>query len=294
VPERINKNHEISMKLYAVAYHQWGSMRWFFILLIAPSVARPQTAPPIAPAFEAASIKPSGPKSVRGSDGGPGSTDPSLYRFGRATLLDLIWQAYDAPDYRISSKFPLEDREFDFAARVPEGSTKAQFRTMLQSFLAERFHLKVHMESRELPAFALVIAKTGLKLKQGVKAPPTSPDDGWPVLAPNQPGMWEKLDLEGGVEVARLKVQQEPLSVVIGMLRNPGDLPFIDETGLTGKYDFNLEFTRELPSVAAEGPTAARRLFQALEKQLGLQLIRKKLPFDVVIVDSVDQVPMDN
>jgi hypothetical protein len=66
--------------------------------------------------LEVASIHPSGPKSVRGSDGGPGSNDPARYVFNRASLLDLILTAYHFEDFQISSKLPLDRDEFDLAA----------------------------------------------------------------------------------------------------------------------------------------------------------------------------------
>jgi uncharacterized protein (TIGR03435 family) len=109
--------------------------------------------------FEAASIKPSGPKSVRGSDGGPGSHDPGQYSFGRATLLDLIAQGYGVDRFRISSTTPLDDQRFDLVAKIPADATKEQFRAMMRALLVERFHLKVHMVSKEFAAFDLTVAK---------------------------------------------------------------------------------------------------------------------------------------
>ena len=72
--------------------------------------------------------------------------------------------------------------------------------------------------------------------------------------------------------------------------------PIVDHTGLTGKYDFRLEFSKELPSAAgaeAKSPPAPD-LFTAFQQQLGLQQIPKKLPFDVVVIESFDAVPVEN
>jgi uncharacterized protein (TIGR03435 family) len=134
-------------------------------------LAQSQTGGPTTRAFEVASIKPSGPHSIRGSEGGPGSSDPGLYRFGLASLLDLIMVAYHVRVFQVSSATPLDRENFDLIAKIPEGATRQQFRTMLQNFLAERFHLKLHIQSKEFPAYELVVAKTGPKLKEALAGP---------------------------------------------------------------------------------------------------------------------------
>lgn len=96
------------------------SLRRIVILLAATAgLARPQTGGAAAPAFEVASIKPSGPHSIRGWEGGPGTSDPGLYRYGLATLLDLI-----VDYFQVSSPVPLDRQNFGLAAKVPEGATK--------------------------------------------------------------------------------------------------------------------------------------------------------------------------
>lgn len=114
-----------------------------------------------SPAFEVASIKPSGPQSVRGASGGPGQQDATRYSFDSATLLDLIAIAYHVDYSHVSSKIPLEQNRFDFAARVSSGATREQFREMMQGFLTDRFDLRLHIESREFPGFELVVAQSG-------------------------------------------------------------------------------------------------------------------------------------
>jgi uncharacterized protein (TIGR03435 family) len=73
----------------------------------------------------------SGPQSVRGWEGGPGTSDPVQYSFGKATLLDFIAVAYSVDDStRISSATPLDEQRFDLVAKIPQGATKEQFRAM--------------------------------------------------------------------------------------------------------------------------------------------------------------------
>jgi uncharacterized protein (TIGR03435 family) len=276
------------------------SLRRVAMFLAAAAILAPsQTGGAASPAFEVASLKPSGPRSIRGSAGGPESSDPGLYRFSSASLLDLIAIAYNVDFFQISSPAPLDRKNFDLVAKVPDGATKPQFRAMMQNLLAERFHLKLHLQSKEFPAYELVLAKTGPKFREmasGILGS-SARKDGWPDLPPNRPGIMSRHSMSGGLELVRLKSQQEPISAFAGMLRRPDDLPIIDKTGLTGKYDFTFEYTRALPNSRPNGatdPPLVPDLFTALERQLGLQLVHKKLPFDVVIVDSVDRLPSEN
>ncbi|SRR5579883_755164 len=118
--------------------------------------------------FEVASVKRSGPGSVRGSRGGPGTSDPGRYAFSSATLLDLIAIAYDVEYFQVRSSFPLDRDRYDVVAIVPAGATKGEFHGMLRRLLAERFSLGAHLEKREFPSYELRVAKTGSKLrKQG-------------------------------------------------------------------------------------------------------------------------------
>jgi uncharacterized protein (TIGR03435 family) len=233
------------------------------------------------PAFEAASIKLSDSQSVRGSDGGPGSTDPGQYRFGRATLLDLIFVAYHVGRFQISSTLPLEDRRFDLVAKIPPGATREEFRAMMQTLLTERFQLKVHMVSKEFPAFDLTVAKGGPKLKEAEPA------------ADARPRLSLQQSIEGGFLVVHVTGRQATIADLAGMLQRPDDPPIADKTGLTGKYDFAFDYTVERAAGPSEVPRAPD-LPVALRQQLGLQLVPKKAAFDVVVVDSVAKLPTEN
>jgi uncharacterized protein (TIGR03435 family) len=259
--------------------------------------AQPQsrTAANAPPAFEVASIKPSGPKSIRDFGGGPGSKDPERYHANSASLRDLIVHAWKVDYFQISSAAPLDRQNFDLMAKVQQGATKEEFRLMLQNLLAERFGLKVHMESREFPAYELVVAKTGPKLKETDPDDHPSSKDGWPVLPADRPAMATLNTVVGGFWLVRLKAQQEPLSQLAAMLHMDNDRPVVDKTGLTGKYTFALEYAKELPGGAPpDAPPTAPALSTALQQQLGLQLVSKKLPFDVVVVDAFNKLPTEN
>jgi uncharacterized protein (TIGR03435 family) len=275
------------------------TFRAIVILLAAPAIlAQPQSSEPTK--FEVASVKPSGPQSVRGSQGGPGTKDPTRYNFRSATFQDLIGIAWNVQYFQISSKSAVDKDRFDVIVNIPEGATRDQFRKMMQSLLVERFQLKSHIESKNFPAYELLIAKSGFKLKESgdesEPRKPTAAQDQFPTL-PAGPGLIANYSSSGAYPLVRMRAQQQTISALARMLRTPGQEPIVDKTGLTGKYDFTLEYTMD-PSggrAATDAePPVAPAIFTALQEQLGLQLVAKKLPFDVVVVESFERTAAGN
>jgi uncharacterized protein (TIGR03435 family) len=274
-------------------------MRAIVILFAGQALlAQPQSAEP--PKFEVASVKQSGPQSVRGSQGGPGTKDPTHYSFRSATFQDLIAIAWNVQYFQISSKYAVDKDRFDVLVNVRDGATRDQFRQMMQSLLAERFQLKSHIESRNFPAYELFIAKGGFKLKEyGGEPEPRKPppsEDRFPTLPPG-PGFTANYSSSGAYPLVRMRAQQQPISALTRMLRTPGQEPIVDKTGLNGKYDFTLEYSMDPPGGHPAGdadPPVAPAIFTALQEQLGLQLLPKKLPFDVVVVESFERTPTGN
>jgi len=274
------------------------------IVLASAASAQTQARTQAEPQFEVASIRPSGPQSIRGSDGGPGHKDPTRYSFGQATMQDLIATAWGVKYFQMSSPTPLDRDKFDLVANIPPGATKEQFRVMLQNLLKDRFNLKAHIESKEFPAWEMVVAKTGLKMKEAIPgetpsqpgAPPARPVDErtWPEFPPNVARMAAQNTSSEGYWLVRLKSQLEPISMLAGMLEVGNELPIVDKTGLTGNYSFTLEYTKDTPGSAPDSPPPAPALPTALQQQLGLQLVSKKLPFDVVVVESFNRTPTEN
>ena len=150
---------------------------------------------------------------------------------------------------------------------------------MVQALLIERFHLKMHHETRDLPAYAMTVAKGGVKLK------PSTHEGGEMHLAAGK--------FEGrGVSIAEIDA---PLATQPEIRR-----PVLDKTGLTGKYDYVLQWVPETGANAAPGgeknatPDASGpSLFTALQEQLGLKLEPTKAPADVVVIDHIE-MPSEN
>lgn len=194
----------------------------------------------------------------------------------------------------------MDKDRFDVIVNVPEGCTRDQFRLMMRNLLAERFQLKTHMESKDFPAYELVIAKSGLKLKESGGASespkPAAAQAGFPTL-PAGPGLVVNFSSSGAYQLVRTRGQQQPISALARTLRTPGQEPVVDKTGLTGKYDFTLEYAMDPAGARSAGdvePPPAPVIFTALQEQLGLQLIARKLPFDVVVVESFERTPTGN
>jgi uncharacterized protein (TIGR03435 family) len=139
---------------------------------------------------------------------------------------------------------------------------------MLQPLLAERFHLKAHMERREMPVYEAVIAKGGPKLKEATQ------ED----IKKSRIFFGDK----GKIECTGLA-----LSSVLSMLNSEVGRNVVDKTGLTGKYDITLEYVPV--ARAASDETGGPSVFTAVEEQLGLKLIPGKAPMDVLVIDSVEQ-----
>ncbi len=124
--------------------------------------------------FEAASVKPAaapvpdgrGRIMIAGPSGGPGTKDPGRIRYPFMNLKQLLTTAYDVKAYQISGPAWLDSERYDITATMAPGTTKEQFQVMLQNLLAERFKVAIHRETKELPMYSLVVAKSGSKLKR--------------------------------------------------------------------------------------------------------------------------------
>jgi len=305
-------------------------------LILIAGVAYCQTAGK-SPAFDAASVKPaklpapdaSGTiRVLGGSPGGPGTNDPGRIHYAFITLKMLIVNAYDVKVFQITGPPWLDSERFELTATMPPNTTKEQFRLMLQNLLAERFQLAVHRETKELPMYSLVVAKSGPKLKgSGQTAPvsesveqPSAPPriemgtDGFPVM----PELTGRRGIIGMMMNGRARwiANQATMQDLADRLSNQFSRPVKDETGLTGKYNFILTYAPDgmpgpagpsaLPPPGAVGPTPASppagsipdeplpSLSAAIQSQLGLKLESGKGPVEVIVIDHAEKTPTEN
>ncbi len=244
------------------------------------------------PVYDVASIKP----------GKPGEGSMLLFRLdgltaNRMTLKALIREAYGiendqilgAPTWLNTQSYDIEAKVDGADAAALERLSEDQRKLMFQSFLGERFQLKVHRETKELSILALVVAKNGPKLREA------KPGDTYPegIKGPDgKPGghagmmMWGNGRLTGqGISIASMV---PPLTQQLGRT-------VLDKTGLTGRYDVELRWTPDDTSTPATGPDSGTAgesptpsIFTALQEQLGLKLESRKAPVEVLVIDHVE------
>lgn len=242
------------------------------------SIAWAQGAGAIPQKFEVASIRANRSGSGRTT---VGTTPGGLYTATNVSLEMLLETAFGVQDFRIVGGPPwLGSERYDISAKAATAAemNNAQLRPLLQALLAERFRLRFRRETRELPVYALVVTKDG------------------PKMALHKGGGDSSSHISS--ESGRMVVQSTKLSMAVLADRVGSELRqfVIDRTGLTGEYDFRLEWTRgpgegaSLPEMAEnhlgmDGPS----LFTALQEQLGLKLIPQKGPVEVIVIESIEK-----
>lgn len=248
------------------------------------------------PVFDVASVK----VNKSDSDSMSFETHEGIFNSTNASLLQLISNAYGIRDGLISG-LPgwAEKARFDVNAKVVDPDIAAlkklsreQRDAMLAQLLAERFHLKVHMETKQLAVYDLVIAKGGSKLKAYVAPVKTEADDGKPPVLKNGMGPGSMMMNDG-----ELTAYGVPLATLTGSLAGELNRTVIDKTGLSGTYDLSLKWTPSAESGGSGGGQSAAdagpSLFAALEEQLGLKLEAAKGPVVTLVVDHVE-MPGEN
>lgn len=268
--------------------------------------------------FEVASVRPSRPPQpgervfFGPPRGGPGTSDPGQITWERAALRDILMTAYSLQTFQISAPDWVSIERYDIAAKVPPGTTKEQVNRMWQSLLKERFGLVLHHDSKIFQVDELTVAKGGSKLKDTdldpqaepftpVGGPPKSDHDGLPKM--NGSGAIITIFPNGGAPRAQMVAKGLTLSDVAIRLGNMLRRPVLDKTGLTGRYDFVLEFTPDLSAVPLPSPPAGlgdnvsdpgSNLASAVEEQLGLKLTLGKSTLDVIVIDHAEKIPTEN
>lgn len=233
--------------------------------------------------FEVASLKkrePGGSLSAMAS-GGPGTANPQQLRLGNVSLANLIELAF--PEAYRHEIFGIpnwaQDDRYDIAANVPAGAKRNDTGLMIRALLQERFQLRAHTERREMPAYRLVVAKGGTKLQR----PSTEDPNAGGVMMSNK-----------GISMQSI---QMPMSFFVNQLSQHLQRRVFDETGLSGIYEFTVDYQtprQEVASPQTIGDTQFPSVFTALEEKLGLKLENSRIATDVVVIDHIDRVPSEN
>jgi len=246
-----------------------------------PAPPRPMPAD-ADPVFEVATIKPSRPDARGGGTRVQGGNVSAL----NMTLADLMRLVYDVHPQRILGAPAWSSTErYDITGKPdPEGQPNPeQFKVMLRKLLADRFKLTFHREQRELPVYSLNTAKGGAKISKNDGKNPTT-----------------GVIFRGPGSVLFNNVTMEDLS---RMLQNAAlNRPVVNQTGISGKYDFSLVWTPDQLTAAAPNPSALSPgdradtppdLYTAIQQQLGLKLDATRLRIEVLVVDRAEK-PSEN
>jgi uncharacterized protein (TIGR03435 family) len=206
-------------------------------------------------------------------------------------LRTLIAAAYNLNPHAISGGPAWVDSDrYDILAKAPgevRPNLDEQMR-MLRKLLADRFKLTFHREPRELSIFALTVAKSGSKLKESTLSPDASPEGPPPLVFVIFP------------QVVQLPASGASMAEFASVMQRAAlDRPVVDKTGLSGRYDFDLEWTPDESqfggALGAPASTDGSRpgLFAALQQQLGLRLEATKGPVEVLVIDQIER-PSEN
>jgi uncharacterized protein (TIGR03435 family) len=239
------------------------------------------------PAFEVASIKPQALTVGKPGFVGIQTSGNTLHAEAQA-LAGLVTYAYGIEDFQVSggpswiysrdlygsdtyySRDLYGSDTYEVVAKAGGEAAPStdQFKQMLQALLADRFQLKIHLESKEMPAYELVVGKNGHKLKDATADPDAHTN-------------WRS-----GPAAQHYSGKKVSMADLVFLLRTQSGRPVIDKTGLTGKYDFELEWASgDPPPPEATAPS----IFTAVQEQLGLKLESVKAPFSIVVIDQAER-----
>ena len=233
-------------------------------------------------AFDVASIKRTPPDTGPGGDFAvqPGGT----LHVRNVAVVGLIANAYGLPVYTIVGgpdwMRPANGDRYNIEAKADGERSRAEMMLMLQTLLAERFQLRAHRDTRELPAYVLAIARGGARLtpsKDGTCVPNCG-NNNLSSRGPNT--MWTATRID--------------MAQVAGALANFFRRPVVDRTGLTGFYDIQLELPPLQPATLDAGASdTGVSVFTVLQEHLGLRVEEGRGPVEVLVVDRIER-PTEN
>jgi len=236
------------------------------------------------PVFEVATIKPSRPDERMSILVTPGGRQVSTAVTSLSDLITFAWGIH--PRQIVGGPAWLESEKFDVLARPDVEGTpnQKQLRVMLQKLLADRFQLTFHRDRKELTVYTIVPGKTGPKLTRNDGDP-----NGLPTL--------------GFRGLGSLFARNANMSDFASLLQTLVlDRPVVDQTGVSGRFDFTLNWTPDESQFGGRPGDAAQRtsnadvppdLYTAIQQQLGLKLESAKAPVEVLVIDRVAK-PSEN
>src|SRR5215471_2635058 len=197
--------------------------------------------------FEVASIKPSAPIPQMQTSAGT-SSDAAMVRYSALSLKRYLGMAYGLKNYEISAPDWMASENWDIAAKLPEGASSKQIPEMLAALLRDRFQIRMHRETKDLPVYGLIAGNRGLTIKESPEPVGESVGQNSTVRVTGSGG---RITVTYGDDSYRTigdnKIEGKKLSMAIiaDTLAQYADRPVLDITGLKGRYDFIMEFAPE-------------------------------------------------
>ena len=189
-------------------------------------------------------------------------------------------QVVNEPDWAKSEHFDVMGKVANADADATRKLSWDQKHVFFQQVLKERFGLVAHQETRELPEYALVIAKGGTKIEHGNADRSALPGSGFRTSM--------------GRDARTIECAEMPIDALLQFLSNETGRVVVDKAGLTGKYTFTLSWRPTMAQTAADdAPESTPDLFTAIQEQLGLKLQPIKGPVDVLVIDHIER-PTEN
>jgi uncharacterized protein (TIGR03435 family) len=254
-----------------MASHKIAVVALLTVIGLFKSSLRAQSGAP--PQFEVASIKPSPSTNAQRA---PMSTDPARIAYNSFSPKILLQIAYKMPEWGIAGGPNwLDSDRYDVAAKIPPGASSDQVPVMLQALLAERFHLSIRRETRQLPVYELTIAKNGPRLKPGETGE-----------------QWAGAVMKGGILKGRIELHQLTMPGLAEVLASKTGRPVIDMTRLKGAFDISLTWTPDDTPVSGSN-AGDPSLYTAIREQLGLRLDAAKASVEVIVITHIER-PSEN
>jgi uncharacterized protein (TIGR03435 family) len=283
------------------------------------------TAPSLPPGVDPTSVPPAalGLPTIRG---GPGTSSPGRIRWANVTLMYLIMKAYDIYADQVHGADRLISDRYTVEAIVPSGATVEQFQQMLQNLLLKRFRLTFRWEERDFKVYRLTVAAGGPKLRPSAVGDPGEgqgeaaatamfkqaplDEEGCPMLPLTRRGAAGR---SGGSNCATfvgysMSELADELGDCVGHETNNADLAHVarahvkDETGLKGRFDFNLNYNKayfllrsaRFPPGYLDAMSVSDSIFKVVQNQLGLKLEPTTSKLRVMLIEHVESDPAEN
>jgi|SRR5579862_7365117 len=223
----------------------------------------------VVPEFDVASVK----ANHSGNDKGVMQMSKGSLTIVNAPLTRIMGAAFGIGEERIAYLLAgpgwMGVERYDVNAKFPASTSADQARLMLQALLKQRFGMRFHREMKEVPAYALVVAKNGLKARVAAEGSARGFSRG----------------------AGHLESSAATVAELADKLSRQSDRPVVDKTAVQGSYEFTITWN---PDELQNDGTLEASLFTAIEEQLGLKLEARKEPMEVVVVDSVNKIPSEN